>query len=187
MSMSTAETKTSIPQSHLSAEHGVGFKCGAKVEEEQVRAAVIVCGFPGVGKTSLFTAETELKILDSDSTNFSWSDETKTQRNPEWPQNYIAHIQENRDASDILLVSSHDVVRTALVEAGIPFILVYPSLDMKDEYIQRYIQRGSNESFVALLKAHYEKWIAELMEQRGCTHVVLQSGQYLSDVVNQLF
>ncbi len=127
-----------------------------------------------------------MEVLDSDSTNFSWSDETKTQRNPEWPQNYITHIQENRDTSDLLLVSSHDVVRTALVEAGIPFTLVYPSLDMKDEYIQRYIQRGNNESFVALLEANYEKWITELMAQQGCTHVVLKSGEYLSDVLNQL-
>lgn len=184
--MNHAETKTSIPQSHLSAEHDVGFKCGAKVEEEQVKMAVVVCGFPGVGKTSLFFAENELTILDSDSTNFSWSDETKTQRNPEWPQNYIAHIQDAKDSSDLVLVSSHDVVRTALAEAGIPFILVYPSLDMKAEYIQRYIQRGSNESFIALLEANYEKWITELMAQQGCTHMVLQSGQYLSDILNQL-
>ena len=154
--------------------------------ENYVVSAVVVCGFPGVGKTSLFSSETELKILDSDSTTFSWSDETKTRRNPDWPKNYIAHIQDTRDSSDLVLVSSHDVVRTALVEAGIPFILVYPSLDMKDEYIQRYIQRGSNESFVALLEANYEKWITELMAQQGCTHVVLKSGQYLSDVVNQL-
>jgi len=184
--MINSETKNSTFFDSKRAVNVAESEIDNKEVKEKARTAVVVCGFPGVGKTSLFFAENELTILDSDSTNFSWSDETKTKRNPEWPQNYIAHIQDAKDSSDLVLVSSHDVVRTALMEAGIPFTLVYPSLDMKDEYIQRYIQRGSNESFVALLEANYEKWIAELMAQRGCTHVVLKSGQYLSDVLDRL-
>jgi len=146
------------------------------------KKAVVISGFPGVGKTTIFTKHTNLAILDSDSSNFSWQDSVNRIRNPEWPANYIAHIQENIDNTDAIFVSSHREVRKALVANNIKFVLVYPELDMKEEYIQRYKDRGSPETFVALLKTNYKTWIQELMEQQNCIHVVLKSGQYLSDV-----
>lgn len=157
-----------------------------KESKEKPGEAVVICGFPGVGKTSLFKESGELQILDSDSTNFSWADSEKTQRHPDWPQNYLDHIQTSRGHADIILVSSHDVVRKALEDAGTQFTLVYPSLEMKEEYIQRYVDRGSSEQFIVLLKANYETWIQELMSQKNCTHVVLKSGQYLSDVIQNV-
>jgi delta-aminolevulinic acid dehydratase/porphobilinogen synthase len=39
---------------------------------------------------------------------------------------------------------------------------------------------------VELLKANYDTWIRELMVQEGCDHVVLQPGQYLSDVISSI-
>ena len=101
--------------------------------------------------------------MDSDSSTF---DKTK------FPQNYIAHIKENIGKADIILVSSHDVVRDALVLNNIEFTMVYPDISIKDEYIDRYIKRGNNEGFVELLKQNWETWIGEI-----------QSGQYLSDVL----
>lgn len=160
---------------------------GLKKESiERYKEAVIVSGFPGIGKTTLFNNEEDLVLLDSDSTNFSWADEKKTVRHENWPQNYIEHLTGKRGEADAVFVSSHDVVREALVKAGIPFVLVYPSLNMKDEYIQRYKDRGSNEKFVQLLEQNYEKWIEELMKQEGCTHIVLQPGEYLSDVMARI-
>lgn len=54
---------------------------------------------------------------------------------------------------------------------------------MKREYIQRYVDRGSSAEFIELLESQYEKWIRELMNQEGCEHFVLTSGQYLSDIL----
>ena len=90
----------------------------------------------------------------------------KNTRHPDWPQNYLDHIQTSRGHADIILVSSHDVVRKALEDAGTQFTLVYPSLEMKEEYIQRYVDRGSSEQFIVLFKANYETWIQELMSQK---------------------
>lgn len=145
----------------------------------------IVSGFPGVGKTTLVNraGSNGQRILDSDSSQFSWQDASKGIRHPEWPRNYIQHIKDNEGLADIILVSSHDVVRKALGEANVQFTLVYPSLDMKREYIQRYVDRGNNDAFVNLLQKNYEAWIAELMDQKGCDHIVLTSGQYLADVI----
>jgi hypothetical protein len=143
----------------------------------------IISGFPGVGKSTLFGQPGNLTVLDSDSSKFSWANEAGRIRHPEWPTNYIDHIRENQGRVDMILVSSHDVVRNALVEAGIEFELVYPGPDMKDEYIKRYVDRGNNPAFVKLLEANYETWIAELARQPGCIQRPLGPGQYLSDVL----
>lgn len=153
---------------------------------EKLKKAKIISGFPGVGKSTLLKSTSEKVVLDSDSSNFSWANQLKGERDPNWPNNYIDHIKNETDKADVILVSSHDVVRNALVANGIDFALVYPSLEMKEEYIQRYKDRGSNEKFILLLEANYETWIKELMSQKGCNHVVLQPGQYLSDVVDKI-
>ena len=147
---------------------------------------IIISGFPGIGKSFLVKRNWNYFLLDSDSSNFSWEDIDKKIRHKEWPENYINHIKKNINKVDIILVSSHDVVRESLVNNGIMFNLIYPDLSIKEEYIQRFIDRGSNESFVNLLQSNYELWINELMNQKNCEHFILQSGQYLSDVIDKL-
>ena len=151
---------------------------------EQV--AVVVSGFPGVGKTTLFSKNEGLVLLDSDSSKFSWEDAANRVRHSEWPANYISHILENMNSADAIFVSSHQEVRDALVANDLAFVLVYPGLEMRDEYIQRYKDRGNKSFFVALLEENYEEWIQGLMEQQHCVHVVLKPGQYLSDVFTHI-
>lgn len=141
-----------------------------------MKQTILISTFPGCGKSHLFKNKGDRTILDSDSSTFD-----KT----EFPQNYIKHIRENIDKTDIILISSHDVVRDALLVNGIKFTLVYPDISIKDEYIQRYIDRGNNEQFVKLLKENWETWITDMEKQKGCKHIKLQSGQYLSDVLNK--
>ena len=152
------------------------------------KKTIVISGFPGVGKTVLFNfprLPNPPMFLDSDSSHFSWANQTEKIRHPSWPNNYIQHIRENLGRVDAIFVSSHLEVRNALVSAGIEFILVYPGLEMKDEYIERYVKRGNASAFVDLLKQNYETWIHGLMEQENCTHIVLQQGQYLSDVLRK--
>lgn len=68
---------------------------------------------------------------------------------------------------------------------GIFFNLVYPSSEIKEEYIERYRVRGNNDAFVKLLTVNYDSWINELKSQSGCNHIQLTSGQYLLDVLNK--
>ena len=102
---------------------------------------LIVSGFPGTGKSHFFNSTTRF-VLDSDSSTFDKSD---------FPRNYIEHIKSKIGQADIIFVSSHKDVRDALVAEGMDFILAYPSIDLKDEYIQRYKDRGSNEGFINLI------------------------------------
>lgn len=134
----------------------------------------IISAFPGCGKSHLYKNNGDKIILDSDSSKF---DKTN------FPQNYIQHIKDNIGKADIILVSSHKEVRDELVKNNIDFTLVYPQIDTKLEYIERYIQRGSPESFINLLNNNWENWISELEAQTNCKKLVLKGNQYLSDVI----
>lgn len=134
----------------------------------------LISAFPGCGKSHLFRNAGDKVILDSDSSTFDKS---------EFPKNYITHIKENMGKADVILISSHDVVRDALLVNGLKFTLVYPDISIKDEYIQRYVDRGNNDAFVKLLKENWESWISDMENQKGCNHIKLKSGEYLSDVI----
>lgn len=144
----------------------------------------IVSAFPGTGKTFLFQNPGELTILDSDSSQFSWSEPGV--RNPDFPANYIQHIKENLGKVDIIMVSSHKEVRDALVNEGLEFTLVFPFVHTKDEYVQRYVQRGSPQKFIDLVESQWANWILELYAQEGCSFIILDSGEYLSDRINEI-
>jgi hypothetical protein len=141
----------------------------------------VYSAFPGVGKTTYFNT-TERNVLDSDSSKFD---------KKHFPNNYIEHIERNiQDPNvDKILVSSHKDVRDALVKREIPFVLVYPDRSLKDEYIERYKERGNNDAFVSLLDKNWDDWMDEMDSmnpQEGQTlyKVKLESGQYLTDVID---
>jgi hypothetical protein len=148
-----------------------------KFNEHSLVNTLVVSAFPGCGKSHLFRNKGEKKILDSDSSTFDKS---------QFPDNYITHIKSNLGNVDIILVSSHKVVRDALEKEGIDFTLVYPNREIKDEYIQRYVDRGNDDKFVELLKSNWNNWMDELENQTGCNKVELKEGEYLSDIITKL-
>ena len=141
----------------------------------------VYSAFPGVGKTTYFNT-TDGNVLDSDSSKFD---------KRAFPDNYLDHIEANaKDPKiDKIFVSSHKDVRDGLLKRGIPFVLVYPDRSLKDEYIQRYKDRGNNEGFVNLLDSQWDNWMDEmdnLSAPKGQTlyKVKLGSGQFLADVID---
>lgn len=145
--------------------------------------SVVISGFPAIGKTYLFN-NSNLKVTDSDSSKFSWIE--KGVRHPDFPSNYIRHIKECMGVYDIVLVSSHEEVRKALQEANIDYTLVYPNIGLKNEYIQRYKDRGNPESFINLIEANWDNWIEAMEEDPADTHLILSSGDYLSDFIQYI-
>lgn len=120
----------------------------------------IISAFPGCGKTHFFNQNKNV-CLDSDSSLFSWTyneDGTKI-RNPLFPQNYIDHIKENIGKYEYIFISSHEEVRNALLDECIFFYLVYPSYEMKDSFVDRYIKRGSPKEFVSLVASNWHDWL----------------------------
>lgn len=141
----------------------------------------VISGFPGIGKT-FYKENSNLNILDSDSSKFSWIE--KGIRNPEFPKNYIDHIKENMNKVDIILVSTHKIVRDALVDNNIKFLLVYPEIDLKEEYIERFKNRGNDDLFIKMFEDNWDNFIHEMDNQKGCISTKLKSGEFLSTILS---
>lgn len=148
-----------------------------KVPVSNVVMPKVVSGFPGIGKSYFTTCVSG--VSDSDSSKFPKEN---------FPQNYMEHIKAllAQGTTRYIMVSSHDAVRAALVEAGIPYNLVYPSLDQKLDYMTRYEKRGSPEAFLKLMDSHWDVFIQECQRQEGCNKIELKKGQFLFDVSGEL-
>ena|SRR5690349_3694482 len=137
------------------------------------KETLVISAFPGTGKSYLSKIP-GFVVSDSDSSRF---------QKDGFPDNYLRHIKGRIGKVDILCVSSHDTVREAMVKEGIPFVLVYPSIDSKNEYLNRYLERGSNEHFINMMNQQFEKFIEGCKRQENCQHIELLPGQYLSDII----
>ena len=156
-------------------------------EKEPDKKSIIVSGFPGVGKTHLTKNRTgETSIVDLESSEFSWvKDEfgnNTDERNKMFPYNYIMAIEDSIGIYDIILISSHGVLRTALEKEGVNFVLAYPKQEMKEVYLDRYRDRGNDEQFIQLMDSNWTNFIEQCERQRGCVHLVLEDS-FLSDVI----
>lgn len=141
----------------------------------------IISGFPGIGKSYLFNSQPNLKVLDSDSSKFSW--ESKGVRNKAFPNNYIQHIKSNMGVADIILVSSHTVVRQALKDEEIEYTVIYPSISLKEEYLDRYKKRGNNDQFIKMIDTNWEVFINEIEDDEFPNKIELKKGKFLKDIL----
>ena len=149
--------------------------------------------FPACGKTWLYEHQEDydLKILDSDSSNFNWiityddNGRKIKERNPEFPANYIKHIKESIGKCDCIFVSSHASVREGLDKEGIDFTIVYPDVSCKAEWVGRCFirdKRGESGCGAEAMYNNWEQWNTECVET-GITHeeIVLYPQEHLSD------
>lgn len=149
----------------------------------------IISAFPGCGKTYCYNKykDSDIKILDSDSSEFSWiKDENgmnTKERNPDFPMNYIKHIKGNIGEVDIIFVSSHKVVRDALKDNNINYILIYPIMGSKGQYLSRYKRRGSDKNFIKFISDNWSNFIKEMRKENFPDKVVIGGFTSLDDVI----
>lgn len=132
--------------------------------------AVLISGFPGVGK-SKYTGLSK----DSDSSKFS--------KSADFPDNYMKHIKQNLSKHKLIFVSSHKVVREALLKNGLKYVLAYPKRELKQIYLDNYKNRGNDEAFINFISDNWDDFIDELEGQKDCTKLILDKDVYLSDVL----
>ena len=141
----------------------------------------VICGFPGVGKTTLFKQLKDQGVLisDSDSSLFPKDD---------FPRNYIEHIKGLLAQGFWVLCSTHTVVRQALADAGISYALAAPAHKyLKDEYMQRYRERGSPEAFLKLMDAKWDEFMDDVwVNDKVGVHIGLGEGEYLERIAKDI-
>lgn len=147
---------------------------------EEQKQTKVISGFPGVGKSYIFNTyakEKGLVVADSDSSNFSWI--SKGVRNPDFPNNYMAHIISLIGKVDVIMVSSHKEVREAMKEHNIDFMIVYPDKSLKEEYLKRYKDRGNDEGFIKMIESKWDEFIDDIENENTVVRIRLDSGEYL--------
>ena len=132
------------------------------------KTTIVISAFPACGKSYTYKNFNgkPYTMLDSDSSKYSWIYENgiKTdKRNPNFIEDYMAHIKENIGKVDCIFVSSHKDVRQALRDNNIKYFMVYPSLDMKEEMLNRMKERGNDDKFIAFQRDHFEEFVTDII------------------------
>ena len=125
---------------------------------------MIVIGYQGIGKSTL--AGRNNRFIDLESGNF-WID---GKRADDWYKPYCNIAEHLSQQGYIVFTSSHEVVRKQLENSSEIIVVCYPSIDLKDEWIdkleERYAISKSEKDYKAIMNAvdRYEENIKELSE-----------------------
>jgi len=133
---------------------------------------VIYAAFPGTGKTYLCNKFDNCKELEC------WE-----YRDGNFPNNYIQNVVTLLGKTKYLFISTDPVILKGLNELGINILLIYPENELRNEYLDRYIERDSPNSFIGVFMKYWDVWLNELKEQNYCKHTILKKGQYLADII----
>ena len=144
----------------------------------------IICGFSGVGKS---TAEhRHNNVFDFESSGYShiWKPAAMGEKNKEFPKNYIdaliEHMKEHHNC--VYLLSCHKEVRDELKARDFEYIIVMPHQFHKNEYMKRWLRRGSSEEFI---RSMYDRWDSMIRscEEDSSPKIYLDEKEYINDVL----
>lgn len=107
------------------------------------KQGIIICGFAGIGKTSIRDAVPsyqKISLYDLSSHAFV--------KDPGWEKNYVECAAALAKKYDYVFTSTHDVVINELIRRNEKFYIVYPYRHCKDEYVERFRKRGNSEEYI---------------------------------------
>ena len=142
---------------------------------------IIICGFPGVGKT-LAARWAAGVVIDCDSSRFHYTSEGEERQG--WVKQYVDEIERLAKKGEYaaVLTSTHAQVLNELDDRELEYIIVLPRLDCLDEYLGRYLKRGSDFDFVENLFWKWDVFLCQL-EERAVPKIHLAPGQYIADIL----
>jgi len=103
--------------------------------------------------------------------------------NPQYPYNYLLEIlKAERDYDYVLIPTATGVIRM-LNEMGRTVVLCYPTKEQKEDYRQRFLERGNSRDFLDVFIDCWEDFLGPYWnrEVEG-SHIPLERGQFLTDV-----
>lgn len=119
----------------------------------------VVCGFPGVGKTR---ARSE-KTIDLNLANHPQED-------------WIGVIRSSMATGKIVMVSSWSNLRRDLRNAGIEYMIVYPSSRLRNAYLERLLTRKRlREKYKRKISSQFDNMLRSCMDDPSPYHIRLES------------
>lgn len=161
----------------------------------------VICGWPGIGRGYLIeNGLDDFTFLNLSSEHLSWlknkrgeyvdlsgklvSEEDKV-ANPNLQIDYVAYIVESLKSNDFLFASTDENIKRTLFDIEIPFCIVYPERELKEEYLERYKIRNSaeDESLIPTLEFQWNNFIDVIEnDQRASLKIKLKTGEYLGSI-----
>lgn len=140
----------------------------------------VISGFSGIGKST--ATERLNNVVDFESSGYSHFPDGRV--NPEFPNNYIMalDLEMQKNPNNIYLVSCHKEVRDLLHTRGIQFILVFPYRDQRNNYMIRWLKRGSPQKFITSMYNRWDDMITSC-ENDAAPQIRLDEGQYLEHIL----
>ena len=137
----------------------------------------VICGFSGIGKSTLSSLGD--KYVDFESGSFD---------RERFPVNYIdllcsligTDAQLGRSDRTYLL-SCHESVRHELKKRNIPYIIVMPDEDLRNEYVKRCFKRGSSIEFISKMYNYWHNMIKSCIDDSSPI-IFLGKREYLADL-----
>ncbi|MCI8939129.1 MAG: hypothetical protein HFH11_03130 [Dorea sp.] len=160
---------------------------------------MIIAGFSGVGKTTF--AKTHQNVIDLhimpykytnlNEVNNNYNDESikaapELILNPDWRYDYYDKLISlyKSEPNKIIVIPTDIQIMNWLAYEEITFTLVFPSYDLKEEYRNKYLERGNTEAFIDIFINDWDYWIGMFKLQKGCKKIELKTNEYLSDVIS---
>ena len=138
---------------------------------------IIISGFSNIGKSSLKKFK-DINYIDFD-THFFRKEEG-------WEKMYVECLLALSSKYDYVFITTHGVMLEELIKRGIEYYLVYPKRELKEEYRERAISRNSSEEFVNGFFSRWDEHISDCEKNTFAKKIVLESGEYLSDVIDKV-
>lgn len=144
---------------------------------------MIIIGYQGIGKSTL--ASRDICYIDLESGNF-WVDGKRAE---DWYKPYCQIAEHLSQQGYAVFTSSHEVVRERLKNSTETVVIVYPAVELKDEWIakleKRYQESGLEKDYKALMNAK-DRYAENIQELENCGipyKIVLRSIDYDLDEV----
>ncbi len=133
----------------------------------------IISAFCGTGKTYV-CEKTNIKSIEIEYWKYKDNGLQK---------DYLKDIKFQIGKVNYIFISTDPDGLKLLNKEGYDIMLVYPENNLRNEYLDRYIDRDSPYDFIGTFMKHWNLWINELKEQKYCNHTILKSEEYLYDYI----
>ena len=143
---------------------------------------MIICGYPGIGKSSI--VRHYQGVIDLESSNFKIVND--------WYKVYVNVAEDLDNQNYIVFLSTHKAVRDELDKRKLNYFIIYPSLDLENEWKERLLKRYTEtpipKNFRAFDRAncHFKEDITELKNSKGKKYEIVDISYRLEDIVDEL-
>lgn len=134
---------------------------------------IICAAFCGAGKTFI-CENTDIRAIEIEYWKY---------KDLGFRKEYIEDVKKQIGKVDYIFISTDPEGLKLLRREGLDITLIYPEKELRNEYLDRYIERNSPPDFIGAFMKYWIPWIDELTEQSYCKHIILKKGQYLQNVL----